>query len=61
MPWVHTRAIPNYLGLKHPINSAPIATCDDMWKVFDTTFHSAQNWAVNMSVVNILPSLPTRE
>ena len=32
-----------------------------MWKAFDTTFHSVQNWAVDMSVINILPSLPTRE
>ena len=61
MPWIRTRAIPNYLGLKHPINGAPIATRDDMWKAFDTTFHSAQNRAVDMSIINVLPCLPTRE
>ena len=32
-----------------------------MWKAFDTTFHSTQNRAVDMSVINILLSLPTRE
>ena len=61
MPWVHTRAIPDYLGLKHPINSAPIMTCDDMWKMIDTTFHLAQNQTVDMSVINILLRLETRE
>ena len=61
MPWVCTRAIPDYLGLKHPINGAPIMTHDDMWKAFDMTFHLAQNRAIDMSVINILLRLKTRE
>nr|VWO98329.1 Phosducin domain-containing protein [Ganoderma boninense] len=60
MPWVRTRAIPDYLGLKSA-NGLPITSRDAMWQAFNSTFHSAQDRAVDMSIVNELPQLETRD
>ena len=60
MPWIRTRAIPDYLGLKSP-DGTPIKSRDEMWQSFNSTFHSAQNRDVDLSIVNELPRLATRD
>ncbi|KAI1793215.1 hypothetical protein LXA43DRAFT_852469, partial [Ganoderma leucocontextum] len=60
MPWIRTRAIPDYLGLKHP-TGIPITSRDEMWQAFDITFHAAQSRPVDLTIVDALPALETRE
>ncbi len=60
MPWIRTRAIPDYLGLKSS-SGTPITSRDEMWQSFNSTFHAAQDRVVDMSIIEVLPKLETRD